>query len=299
MVSLKNRRLLLRLPLGFLLLVAVALSTGPSHASALPGPGEPVVTAGSLLRGEPPSAPPVLGFDLPSATLEQGLCLVAQADLTVPETASAVPAFPPAEPDWSGLARDTGYLIGYQFIGFAILYVSPESVSNWSPESKKHYDFSKWTHNVSSPTVDTDTWWINYVLHPYWGSAYYLDARGRGFGRWGSFWYSVLGSSLYEFGTEAFAEHPSVQDIFVTPIVGSLLGMILETPWRYLLAKGESRNAGESVLLYLIDPLGQLNHGMDRLFGIESGRTTVNLLPVIRPVPGRGTYTGVQLSLMW
>jgi hypothetical protein len=180
-----------------------------------------------------------------------------------------------------------------------ILYVAPESISNWSQESKQNYDFSKWVYNVSHPTWDEDKWWINYILHPYWGSAYYLDARGRGFGRWGSFWYSFLASNLYEFGTEAFAEPVSIQDFFVTPIAGSLLGMILEGPWRDLVVKGESRSAGESALLFLIDPLGQLNHNVDRLFGFEGGHTTVNLLPVIRPVPGHGTYTGVQLSLMW
>jgi len=296
---LSNEDRWVRLPLGFLLLAVVALSPGPSHASALPWSGEPVSAAGSLLRGESPLAPPVLRFDLPSATLEQGLFLVAQADRPALEPASVVPGFIPAKPDWNGLARDTGYLIGYQFIGFVILYVSPESISNWSTESKKHYDFGKWTHNVSNPTVDSDKWWINYILHPYWGSAYYLDARGRGFSRWGSFCYSFLGSSLYEFGTEAFAEPASWQDIFVTPIVGSLLGMALEGPWRYLLAKGESRNVGDSILLYLIDPLGQLNHDVDHLFGFESGHTAVNLLPVISPAPGHGTYAGVQLSMRW
>ena len=289
----------LRLLLGLMLLVVVALAAGPSHASALPGSGEPEAAARSLLRGDSILVPLVFRFDLPSATLEQGLCLVAQVDRTVLETASVVPVFPPAEPDWSGIARDTGYLIGYQFIGFAILYVAPESISNWSTESKKHYDFGKWTHNVSHPVWDEDKWWINYVLHPYWGSAYYLDARGRGLSRWGSFWYSFLASNLYEFGTEAFAEPVSIQDFFVTPIVGSALGMILEGPWRDLVVKGASRSAGESVLLYLIDPLGQLNHGMDRLFGFESGHTTVNLLPVITPVPGHGTYAGVQLSMRW
>jgi hypothetical protein len=289
----------LRLPPGFLLLVVVALSPGPSHASALPGSGEPVTAAGFLPHDESPLAPPELRLDLPAATLEQGLFLLAQANPTAMGTASVKPVFPPAEPDWPGLARDTGYLIGYQFVGFLVLYVAPESISNWSQESKKNYDFDKWVHNVSHPTWDEDKWWINYVLHPYWGSAYYLDARGRGFDRWGSLWYSFLCSSLYEFGTEAFAEPASIQDIFVTPIVGSMLGMALEAPWRYLEAKGESRNPGDSVLLYLIDPLGQLNRGVDRLFGFGSGHTAVNLLPVIRPVPGHGTYTGVQLSLMW
>jgi len=198
-----------------------------------------------------------------------------------------------------GLARDTGYLIGYQFIGFLVLYVMPESVSNWSQEDKEHYDFRKWMHNVTHPSVDEDKWWINYILHPYWGSAYFLDARGRGFGRWGSFWYSFLCSNLYEFGTEAFAEEASVQDIFVTPIAGSLLGMMLEGPWRDLVVKGKSRSSGDTALLYLIDPLGQVNRHVDRLFGFESGHTAVSLLPVIGPVPGRGTQVGVQLSLKW
>jgi hypothetical protein len=137
------------------------------------------------------------------------------------------------------------------------------------------------------------------VLHPYWGSAYYLDARGRGFGRWGSFWYSFFASGLYEFGSEAFAEPASIQDIFVTPIAGSLLGLALEGVWRELLAAGESRSWGGSALLYFIDPLGRLNHAVDRLFGYPGTPATVRLLPVIGPAPGRGTYAGVELSMQW
>ena len=206
---------------------------------------------------------------------------------------------PPAVADWSGLGRDTAYLLGYQALAFGILYVAPESVSNWSTEQKHNYDFSKWVHNVTHPEVDSDKLYINYVLHPYWGSAYYLDARGRGFSRWGSFWYSFFASCLYEFGTEAFAEPASIQDVFVTPIGGTLLGIALEGVWGDLLAAGNSRNWGESALLILIDPLGRLNHGVDRLFGYSSTPVTVRLVPVIGPAPGRGTYTGVELSMQW
>ena len=130
----------------------------------------------------------------------------------------------PAGGDWAGLGRDTAYLIGYQALAFAILYVAPESVSNWSEESKHNYDFNKWVENVTHPQVDSDEAYLNYVLHPYWGSAYFLDARGRGFGRWGSFLYSFFCSCLYEFGTEAFAEPVSVQDFFVTPIAARCSG---------------------------------------------------------------------------
>ena len=199
--------------------------------------------------------------------------MVAQAE--PPETGSVPdnPIFPPAAPDWHGLGRDTAYLLGYQALGFLVLYIAPEDISNWSAEDKKNYDFGKWSRNVSNPSWDEDKWWINYVLHPYWGSAYYLDARGRGLSRWGAFTFSLFASSLYEFGTEAFAEEPSIQDIFVTPIAGSLLGMVLEGTWRELVLKGDSRSWGDSALLYFIDPLGQLNHAVDEMFGFESPRT--------------------------
>jgi hypothetical protein len=282
-----------------LLPVVVAFSAAVCRASVLPAAHGIAAVAGTSLRDKVPLAPSGLRLDLPSWTMEQGLCLVAQADVPAPDAEPEPQSFPPATPDWPGLMRDTGYLIGYQFLGFLILYVAPESVSNWSEEDKENYDFRKWMHNVTHPTVDEDKWWINYILHPYWGSAYFLDARGRGFGRWGSFWYSFFASNLYEFGTEAFAEEASVQDIFVTPIGGALLAMALEDTWRGLVLKGDSRSTGDSVLLYLISPLGEVNRDVDRLFGFEKSRTAVNVLPVIAPVPGHGTYAGVQLSMRW
>ena len=289
----------LRLALGILLPAVVALCAGAAHASALPGAANPVAAAVLSLHGKVLLSPPALRLDFPRETLEQGLALVAQAELPESEAVPVPPVFPPAEADWGGLARDTAYLVGYQFIGFVVLYVMPESISNWSQEDKENYDFGKWVHNVTHPDWDEDKWWINYVLHPYWGSAYYLDARGRGFGPWGSFWYSFLASNLYEFGTEAFAEEVSVQDFFVTPIAGSLLGILLEDTWRGLVLKGKSRSGGETLLLWVIDPLGQLNHAVDGLFGFESPRTAAGLLPVIGPAPGGGTRVGFQLSLAW
>lgn len=206
---------------------------------------------------------------------------------------------PAAGGDLAGLSRDTAYLLGYQLLGIGILYVMPESVSNWSVEQKSHYDFGRWTENVTHPQWDNDAFYLNYLLHPYWGSAYYLDARGRGFGRWGSFAYAYLASSLYEFGAEAFTEPVSIQDFFVTPIAGALLGVALEGIWSELLAAGESRNWRESVLLFLIDPLGRTNRAVDGLFGFERAPSVVRFLPVIGPARGRGTYSGVELSMRW
>jgi hypothetical protein len=82
--------------------------------------------------------------------------------------------------------------------------------------------------------------------------------------------------------------------VVVALSTGSSPASVLPGPGAPVAAAG-SPLRGESPLA----PLGQLNHNVDRLFGFESGHTTVNLLPVIRPVPGHGTYTGIQLSLMW
>lgn len=266
----------------------------------------PAVAFGSstTLRFSPSPPPLARGIHLIART-EQAASDYPSAVRPAPESARPVArrdagaGFPAAEADWVGLSRDTAYLLGYQLLGIGILYVMPESVSNWSVEQKTQYDFGRWTDNVTHPKWDKDDFYLNYLLHPYWGSAYYLDARGRGFGRWGSFAYAYLASSLYEFGAEAFTEPVSIQDFFVTPIAGALLGVALEGVWGDLLAAGQSRSWGESVLLFLVDPLGRTNRAVDSLFGFESAPVVVRLLPVVGPKRGRGTYTGVELSMRW
>ena len=109
------------------------------------------------------------------------------------------------------------------------LYLLPESISNWEKTSF-HEDISnlgsKWWANVSEPPVwDNDALWLNYITHPYWGSVYYLQARYAGLKPMESFGYSVLLSTVFwEYGIEAVAENPSIQDLIITPVLGSLLG---------------------------------------------------------------------------
>src|SRR4029450_242091 len=49
----------------------------------------------------------------------------ALAALDEPEDAA------PTGPDWVGLARDTGLLIGYQAVAIGVLFLLPEDVSHW------------------------------------------------------------------------------------------------------------------------------------------------------------------------
>jgi len=120
--------------------------------------------------------------------------------------------------DWVGLARDTALVVGYQIVGVGILYVLPESVSHWSDSAKNNLSFERWWDNVQNPVWDQDSWAVNYLGHSYFGAAYFIRARERGFDRIDSFLYSAFASALYEFGVEAMFERPSYQDLIVTPV---------------------------------------------------------------------------------
>jgi hypothetical protein len=187
------------------------------------------------------------------------------------------------QPDWEGVRRDVTYFLGYQFAAIAVLYVAPESVSGWDSEQKQNYSFSKWRNNVSNPVRDEDRWWINYVTHPYWGGAYYIQARERGLDRTQAFWYSALLSTLFEYGAEALAEPVSIQDLVVTPVVGFLVGEYLFSPVRERIrAKPGKLDWSDKTILFVTDPLGVLSAETDRLLGME---TTLRWQPIGMQTP--------------
>lgn len=196
----------------------------------------------------------------------------------------------PTRPDWRGIRRDTAYFLGYQFAAIAVLYVAPESISGWDREQKQNYDFDKWRNNVSEPVWDEDRWWINYILHPYWGGAYYIRARERGLDRAQSFWYSALLSTLYEYGAEALAEPVSIQDLVVTPVAGFFVGEYLLSPLReHIRAKPGKLNWTDKTLLFMTDPLGVINAETDHLLGVKS---TLQWQPIGMQSPALRAVTG-------
>jgi len=193
---------------------------------------------------------------------------------------------PPDTPDWPGVGRDVGYFLGYQFAAIAVLYVAPESISGWDREQKENYSFDKWRNNVSQPVWDQDRWWINYMLHPYWGGAYYVQARERGLDRTQAFLYSALLSTLFEYGAEALAEPVSAQDLVVTPVVGTLVGEYLLMPLRArILAKPGKLTWGDKALLFATNPLGVMSAETDRMLGVN---TTLQWRPIGMRLPATG-----------
>ena len=207
-----------------------------------------------------------------------------------PEAAIESPEAEAMPPDWKGLRQDTKYFLGYQFLVIGVLYVMPESVTNWD-RSDDH--LSKWWDNVTHPTIDEDDAYINLLLHPYWGATYYIRGRERGLSRWQSVGYSTLLSTLYEFGAEALFERPSYQDLVITPLVGSMLGEFVFTPIRASIkAKAGPLDNWDKLALVLTDPLGAANDLTNRLFGVQ---TQVALTP-FRGLNGSRPSSGALAS---
>ena len=171
-------------------------------------------------------------------------------------------------PDWGGIWRDSGVLFGAQAVAAGITLLAPESVSGWSAEEKRN-SFKKYGNNFVHPVMDEDKFYINYILHPYWGATYYTRARERGFDKSSSFVYSALMSTLYEFGSECFYEKPSIQDLFVTPVAGSLLGAYVFEPWRESIKRKQELRWYDHAALVATDPIGVLSLGFEKLFGIK------------------------------
>ena len=126
-----------------------------------------------------------------------------------------------------GLLKNTGFFVGGSVGIMCLLYLLPESATKWDKKSFTFENvFGKWLDNVrAGPVMDDDTWFMNYVAHPYWGGVFYMSARSLGYNALYSFLYNAAMSTfLWEYGIEAFAEIPSIQDLIVTPVIGTIMG---------------------------------------------------------------------------
>ncbi len=157
------------------------------------------------------------------------------------------------------------YILGVASIAsIGILYSMPEDVTNWDKSTMTLNTItSKWYRNVTTvPVIDKDGWFLNYVMHPYFGGVYYMGLRGAGYPWYQSALYSVgMSTFFWEYGFESLAEVPSAQDIVVTPVAGSLLGEGMYMAKKKIKENDEyllgSRAIGQFTM-FLLDPLNQV-----------------------------------------
>ncbi len=132
----------------------------------------------------------------------------------------------------------------------------------------------RWKENVAAgPVWDSDNFYINYLGHPFSGAWYYTMARNDGIDVYGSFLYSAFVSTfIWEYGYEAFAEIPSIQDLISTPVIGSFMG-----EYMYYLEGELDKNRGYifgskylgNIAYFAIDPLGNIADGIGGLFDVS------------------------------
>ncbi len=200
---------------------------------------------------------------------------------------------------WKRLWTNTA-LLGGAYVGtLLVLECLPEDATSWNRAAlQKDPPEKRWFQNVfkRGPEWDHDNPIFNYVLHPYAGAAYFMAARSCGFNFWQSLLYSATISTVgWEFGIEACMERPSIQDIFVTPLVGSVFGEFFYKLKRNIVAHDYhlfgSRFLG-NVVAFLIDPVNEFvgyfagNPERKLHMGTRSREITSSFVPTI----GKGTF---------
>jgi hypothetical protein len=226
--------------------------------------------------------------------------IVADTTLLTTSVKQKVPlAYPPLTRDYAKLGINTSLFIGATIVSFGVLWLMPESVSNWDKEEIKEEGLTdKWKANVKAgPIIDEDAFYLNWITHPYAGAVYYMTARSSGFNRLECFCYSTIMSTLFwEYGVEAFAEIPSWQDLIITPTIGSLFGE------GFFYAKKEIFKHDKRILkskflgvttLFVLDPFNTIVDGLGYKQKVKS---QINISPVGFNNQSNQTIWGVTFS---
>lgn len=194
---------------------------------------------------------------------ESSLSIDINTDTKIPANAYERPySFWENDVDKRLLKAQTLTILGASVVGLGILYIMPESFTNWDKDDTSNI-FKKWHDNVSDgPVRDEDDFFLNYVTHPYWGAVYYMTARSAGFNAPYSFLYSAFVSTFFwEYGIEAFAEVPSIQDLIITPVFGSIIGEGFYWSKRHIINNNyyllNSKILGH-VTIFLMDPITEV-----------------------------------------
>jgi hypothetical protein len=213
------------------------------------------------------------------------LCSPPLKTLPPPEERNAEPsllvsssAIPPAASIMSGsmIAREGGVtqdgegfgpkfrrawipITGGEVVLLGVTASLPKSWTGWSAHFVRdgvNHLGEAWS---KPPMIDTDRWYHNYLGHPYGGSLYYNSVRCQGATVGESFAMSVILSTQWEYVFEAVAERPSIQDLIVTPVIGSLLGEVVHRTTQNMKRNGTT--FPEKLFITLFNPMSEIMSG--------------------------------------
>jgi len=199
---------------------------------------------------------------------------------------------------YNEIIADTIYIQLYLVAAVGVLVLLPESISKWDmDEISEDPPTDKWHENVAAgAVVDHDEWAVNYIGHGIAGAFYYTMARNDGLTVAESAMYTAFLSAVWEYGYEAFAEKPSIQDLISTPLIGTILGEGMH--WLELRI---DRNRGEvlgstilgSISYFFLNPLGNMADAMNK--GLHKYNKKVTLELAYEAYPARDTRHPFEL----
>ncbi|RYZ68052.1 MAG: DUF3943 domain-containing protein [Proteobacteria bacterium] len=125
-------------------------------------------------------------------------------------------------------SSDKAYNFGVLYLGqWASYFITQSSTI------REHGSFRNWRTNIVRPHFDQDGINFNLINHSYAGNIYYNFYRSRGYEKKNAVFWSIVSGAAFEFTIESITERPSIQDLYQTPILGSLLGMGFEATSLY------------------------------------------------------------------
>lgn len=163
------------------------------------------------------------------------------------------------------ILRGFGYSLGYNLTMGAFLLLAPDNITMWGRDDKFKLSVIQSQYQSSfteAPVWDKDHWYINYVGHPYQGAYYYNNMRSQGASVLESSVFCLGQSLLWEYVWEGGMEQPSIQDLVVTPVLGSLFGELF-----HVAAVRMGKNGYvwyEKVLVCIINPTYAINNGFKK-----------------------------------
>lgn len=156
---------------------------------------------------------------------------------------------------------------------FGIIYAAQWTVYLITQKDtiEKYGSFDHFASYPLHPEFDKDSFDYNIFKHALSGQYYYQFYRFRGYSEMEAFAWTFASSLAFEFAVETYSEKPSLQDIYQTPIYGTLVGMGFERASNYLL---ETDSLWAHALGYILNPF-QLLKSKDDVAAFP------NMLPII------------------
>lgn len=160
---------------------------------------------------------------------------------------------------WKKIGRGEILIGGAELLGMGILMLMPKEVTKWPEDWLADAGRNIKRAFTTAPVMDQDDWQMNYVGHPLAGALYYNTIRSQNASWFHSFLFSTAQSFIWEYVIEGIAEPPSIQDLIITPISGTIFGEACHQLTMSMRKNGFS--FVEKVVTLVLNPMFVVNNG--------------------------------------